>query len=92
MLTSYFKMDLYEGLDSSEIKWIILSEIVDYGSEDISPISDFCSDSESEDLVSNEVDQEMEKEDENEIDRYEEANRVKFKEMLRNALVYPSAH
>ena len=91
-------MDLYEGLDSSEIKWIILSEIVDYGSEDISPISDFCSDSESEDLVSNEVDQEMEKEDdneekvENEIDRYEEANRVKFKEMFSNALVYPSAH
>ena len=38
----------------------------------------------------------MEDEDQNQsealIDRYEETNRIKFKEMFKNAAIYPSAY
>ena len=94
-------MDPFEELDSREVRRLIVDEIVDFGNEDIQPISSFDHESESDDASSEEnfyenPDQIMEDEDEDQsealIDWYEESNRIKFKEMFKNAAIYPSAY
>ena len=92
-------MDPFEELDSREVRRLIVDEIVDFGNEDIQPISSFDHQSESDDASSEEnlyenPDQIMKDEDQSEalIDRYEESNRIKFKEMFKNAPIYPSAY
>ena len=79
-------MDHFEELYSREVRRLIVDEIVDFGNEDIQPISSFDHESESDDASSEEnlyvsPDQIMEDQDQSEalIDRYEESNRIKFK-------------
>ena len=91
-------MDPFDELDPREIRRLIVDEVVDFGNEDIQPISSFDHENETDDAsLENHYenpDHIMEDEDQSEalIDRYEESNTIVFKEMFRNAAIYPSAY
>ena len=81
-------MDPFGELDFGEIRKLIVDEIVDFGSENFHPNSSFDHESESDDASSKEnlyenTYQIMEDEVQSEalIDRYQENNITKFKEV-----------